>query len=148
MLGVIVLRVREPKLERLTILWRSRGNNRPYKVFITTPIIFCCAALFLLSRGVFSAPLQAMFAGVFILAGVPLYYVFVTGWRHFPGLRMHLPSISLIAGYLGIKPVNDGRLRGYSLTSLTGRERGYSLTSQGHEVEMAKDIEMTERVSH
>jgi hypothetical protein len=48
-------------------------------------------------------------------------------------------------GYLGIKPLDNGRLRGYSLTSLTGRERGYSLTSQGHEVEMANDIEMTER---
>jgi len=86
-----------------------------------------------------------MFAGIFILAGVPLYYVFVTGWRHFPGLRMATFHVSLNVGYLGIKPVNDGRLRGYSLTSLTERARGYSLTSQGHDVEMANDIEMTER---
>jgi len=53
--------------------------------------------------------------------------------------------ISLTVGYIGIKPVDDRRLRGYSLTSLTGRGRGYSLTSQGHDVEMADDIEMTER---
>jgi len=86
-----------------------------------------------------------MFAGIFILAGVPLYYVFVTGWRHFPGLRMDFSAFSLTVGYLGIKPIDNVRLRGYSLTSLTGRERGYSLTSQGHEVEMANDIEMTER---
>ena len=86
-----------------------------------------------------------MFAGIFILAGVPLYYVFVTGWRHFPGLRMDFSAFSLTVGYLGIKPIDNVRLRGYSLTSLTERERGYSLTSQGHEVEMARDIEMTER---
>ena len=52
--------------------------------------------------------------------------------------------ISLNTGYLGIKPVENRRLRGYSLSNLTERERGYSLTSQGHEVEMATDIEMTE----
>jgi hypothetical protein len=51
-------------------------------------VIFCCAALFLLSRGIFSAPLQALFAAIFILAGVPLYYIFVTGWRYIPGLSI------------------------------------------------------------
>lgn len=86
-----------------------------------------------------------MFAGIFILAGVPLYYVFVIGWRHFPGLRTITSHLCLIVGYLGIKPVDDGRLRGYSLTSLTERGRGYSLTSQGHDVAMADDMEMTER---
>jgi len=62
-----------------------------------------------------------------------------------PWTTYEFPVISLTVGYLGIKPLDNGRLRGYSLTSLTGRERGYSLTSQGHEVEMANDIEMTER---
>lgn len=94
-------------------------------------MIFCCAALFLLTRGIFSAPLQALFAAAFIFAGVPLYYVFVTGWRYIPGLRMSLNAL-LMAGYFGIKPVDRPRLRGYSLASSTGRERGYSLTSLGH----------------
>jgi amino acid transporter len=63
-LGLIVLRVREPNLER------------PYKTWITTPIIFCCVSLFLLSRAVFAEPLQTVIVLAFVLAGVPVYY-----WR-------------------------------------------------------------------
>ncbi|APA07736.1 hypothetical protein SS1G_00695 [Sclerotinia sclerotiorum 1980 UF-70] len=63
-LGLIVLRVREPNLER------------PYKTWITTPIIFCCVSLFLLSRAVFAEPLQTVIVIAFVLAGVPIYY-----WR-------------------------------------------------------------------
>ncbi|KJR86742.1 amino acid permease family protein [Sporothrix schenckii 1099-18] len=63
-LGLIVLRVKEPHLER------------PYKVWITTPIIFCCVSLFLLSRAVFGQPLQTVIVVGFVLAGVPVYY-----WR-------------------------------------------------------------------
>ncbi|KAL8932449.1 MAG: hypothetical protein Q9216_006834, partial [Gyalolechia sp. 2 TL-2023] len=43
-LGLIVLRVREPHMER------------PYRTWISTPIIFCCVSLFLLSRAVFAKP--------------------------------------------------------------------------------------------
>ncbi|KAI9049644.1 hypothetical protein LZ554_006669 [Drepanopeziza brunnea f. sp. 'monogermtubi'] len=63
-LGLIILRVREPDLER------------PYKTWITTPIIFCCVSLFLLSRAVFAEPLQTLIVLLFIVAGVPIYY-----WR-------------------------------------------------------------------
>ncbi|KAH8821396.1 amino acid transporter-like protein [Xylogone sp. PMI_703] len=63
-LGLIVLRVKEPNLER------------PYRTWITTPIIFCCVSLFLLSRAVFSQPLQTLIVVGFIIAGVPLYF-----WR-------------------------------------------------------------------
>ncbi len=63
-LGLIILRVREPQLER------------PYKAWITTPIIFCCVSLFLLSRAVFGQPLQTVIVVGFVLAGVPVYY-----WR-------------------------------------------------------------------
>jgi amino acid transporter len=63
-LGLIVLRVREPNLER------------PYKTWITTPIIFCCVSLFLLSRAVFAQPLQTVIVIAFVVAGVPIYY-----WR-------------------------------------------------------------------
>ncbi|PSK38016.1 b(0,+)-type amino acid transporter 1 [Elsinoe australis] len=60
-LGLIVLRVREPDLER------------PYKCWISTPIIFCAVSIFLLSRAVFAQPLQTMIVVAFIVAGVPLY---------------------------------------------------------------------------
>lgn len=63
-LGLIVLRVKEPNLER------------PYRTWITTPIIFCCVSLFLLSRAVFAEPLQTLIVVLFIVAGVPIYY-----WR-------------------------------------------------------------------
>ena len=63
-LGLIVLRVREPTLER------------PYKCWIGTPIIFCCVSLFLLSRAIVRRPLQTVIVVVFIAAGIPVWY-----WR-------------------------------------------------------------------
>jgi amino acid transporter len=63
-LGLIVLRVREPQLER------------PYRTWITTPIIFCCVSLFLLSRTVFAQPEQTVVVVVFVLSGLPVYF-----WR-------------------------------------------------------------------
>jgi amino acid transporter len=62
--GLIVLRVKEPELER------------PYKCWIVTPVIFCCVSLFLLSRAVFATPLQSLVVVAFIAAGVPVYW-----WR-------------------------------------------------------------------
>jgi len=61
-LGLIVLRVREPCLER------------PYKTWISTPIIFCCVSLFLLSRAVFAKPGQTVIVVAFVAAGVPVYF--------------------------------------------------------------------------
>ncbi|KAF2462381.1 large neutral amino acids transporter small subunit 2 [Lineolata rhizophorae] len=66
-LGLIVLRVKEPQLER------------PYKTWITTPIIFCCVSLFLLSRAVFAEPLQTVIVIAFMIAGVPVYKWRVAG---------------------------------------------------------------------
>lgn len=63
-LGLIVLRVREPYLER------------PYKTWLSTPIIFCCVSLFLLSRAVIAEPLQTLIVVAFIVAGAPVYF-----WR-------------------------------------------------------------------
>ncbi|KAL0943713.1 amino acid transporter [Colletotrichum truncatum] len=63
-LGLIILRVREPQLDR------------PYRTWITTPIIFCCVSLFLLSRAVFAQPLQTVTVVLFVVAGVPVYF-----WR-------------------------------------------------------------------
>ncbi len=63
-LGLIILRVKEPQLER------------PYKAWISTPIVFCCVSLFLLSRAVFAQPLQTVIVVAFVVAGVPVYF-----WR-------------------------------------------------------------------
>ncbi|KAF2478591.1 amino acid permease-domain-containing protein [Neohortaea acidophila] len=60
--GLIVLRVKEPELER------------PYKCWIVTPVVFCCVSLFLLSRAIFAKPLQAVVVFAFIAAGLPLYW--------------------------------------------------------------------------
>jgi len=66
-LGLLVLRVKEPNLER------------PYKTWWSTPIIFCCVALFLLSRSAFAEPLQTLIVVAFIVAGVPLYFLRIRG---------------------------------------------------------------------
>ena len=63
-LGLIILRVKEPDLER------------PYKTWISTPIIFCCVSLFLLSRAVFAQPLHTLVVVAFVLTGIPVFF-----WR-------------------------------------------------------------------
>ncbi|KAI1337518.1 amino acid transporter-like protein [Xylariaceae sp. FL0016] len=66
-LGLIILRVKEPHLER------------PYKTWITTPIIFCCVSLFLLSRAVFAQPLKTLIVITFVLAGIPVFFWRIAG---------------------------------------------------------------------
>ncbi|KAH1486383.1 hypothetical protein LV164_007293 [Aspergillus fumigatus] len=77
-LGLIVLRIREPYLAR------------PYKTWISTPIIFCCVSLFLLSRAVIAEPLQTLIVVAFIIAGVPVYFFRIyqrDGKFTFPGWK-------------------------------------------------------------
>jgi len=62
-LGVVILRFKEPMLER------------PYKTWITTPLIFCAVCVFLLCMPIIAAPLEAMAVLGFVLAGIPVYYV-------------------------------------------------------------------------
>ena len=62
--GLIILRVKEPELER------------PYRTWILTPVVFCCVSLFLVSRAVFAKPLQALVVLAFLVVGVPLWW-----WR-------------------------------------------------------------------
>lgn len=82
-LGLVILRFKEPALPR------------PYKTWITTPLIFCSVALFLLYMPVVAAPIQALavlgksplallehvavingvFTAGFVLTGIPMYYV-------------------------------------------------------------------------
>ncbi|MCJ1378740.1 hypothetical protein MMC17_001839 [Xylographa soralifera] len=66
-LGLIVLRVREPYLER------------PYKTWISTPVIFCCVSLFLLTRAVVAEPVQTVGVLGFVALGVPVYWFRVRG---------------------------------------------------------------------
>ncbi|KAI0957300.1 hypothetical protein AcW1_005735 [Taiwanofungus camphoratus] len=62
-LGLVILRVKEPMLER------------PYKTWITTPLVFCALCLFLLCMPVIAAPLEAMAVLGFVLVGIPVYYI-------------------------------------------------------------------------
>ncbi|KIR59841.1 hypothetical protein I312_101498 [Cryptococcus bacillisporus CA1280] len=62
-LGLLILRVKEPHLDR------------PYRAWLVTPIIFCAVAMFLLLMPIFAAPWEAFAAFVFIASGVPMYYL-------------------------------------------------------------------------
>ncbi|KAH9946044.1 L-methionine transporter [Epithele typhae] len=62
-LGLVILRVKEPTLER------------PYKTWIITPLVFCAVCLFLLCMPIIAAPLEAMAVLGFVLVGVPIYYI-------------------------------------------------------------------------
>lgn len=62
-LGLLVLRIKEPNLPR------------PYKTYLSTPILFAAVALFLLLMPIGSAPLEGLAALLFIGAGVPVYYL-------------------------------------------------------------------------
>lgn len=76
-LGLLVLRIKEPNL------------TRPYKTFLGTPILFAAVALFLLLMPIGSAPLEGLAALLFIAAGVPVYYLTQSrsGWvDRIPGL--------------------------------------------------------------
>ncbi|KAJ9657361.1 hypothetical protein H2198_004372 [Neophaeococcomyces mojaviensis] len=66
-LGLIVLRIREPNLER------------PYRTWITTPVIFCCVSLFLVSRAVVNEPGQTAIVLAFVVSGIPVYFWRVAG---------------------------------------------------------------------
>ncbi|WWC69289.1 uncharacterized protein I206_103227 [Kwoniella pini CBS 10737] len=62
-LGLLILRIKEPNLER------------PYKTWLINPIIFCAVAMFLLLMPIFAAPVEAIAAFLFIGSGVPMYYL-------------------------------------------------------------------------
>ncbi|KAI0374983.1 amino acid transporter [Pilatotrama ljubarskyi] len=62
-LGLVILRVKEPTL------------HRPYKTWIITPLVFCAVCIFLLCMPIVAAPLEAIAVLGFVLAGVPVYYI-------------------------------------------------------------------------
>ncbi|ANB11084.1 Mup1p [Sugiyamaella lignohabitans] len=84
--GVIVLRIREPDLDR------------PYKTYISTPILFCCVALFLVSRTLFEKPIESLFVALFIASGLPIYI-----WRFGLLSQASVPSFDDILRKLKIR---------------------------------------------
>lgn len=71
-LGLVVLRVKEPDLDR------------PYRTWIVTPIVFCCVSLFLITRSVFGSPLQTGIVVLFVGAGVPVWWWRRGAWPRIP----------------------------------------------------------------
>jgi amino acid transporter len=61
--GLLVLRLKEPYA------------IRPFKIWILVPIVFCLESLLLLGFSVFEAPYEAAIAAIFILFGIPIYYI-------------------------------------------------------------------------
>ncbi|GAA5866191.1 hypothetical protein JCM1840_005106 [Sporobolomyces johnsonii] len=61
--GLLVLRVREPNLKR------------PYRTYLATPILFASTALFLIVLSCFSKPWQSLAAFIFCSAGTVPYYL-------------------------------------------------------------------------
>jgi hypothetical protein len=76
-LGVLILRKREPNLKRsaFTAMRVISDRNRPYKVITMAPIVFSSVAGLLVFRGLASAPLQAALAALFTMACILLYYL-------------------------------------------------------------------------
>lgn len=68
-LGLVILRVKEPTLER------------PYKTWIVTPVVFCCVSLFLIFRSVVGRPWETVGVAAWIAVGVPVYCWRVGRWR-------------------------------------------------------------------
>lgn len=113
-LGLLVLRIKEPNL------------NRPYRTWLGTPILFAAVALFLLLMPIGSAPLEGLAALLFIGAGVPVYYV----TQNRAGWVANVPLLKSIKGWFagagGGAGADDGRGHHVALatedTAASGRE--------------------------
>jgi len=93
-LGLVILRIKEPMLER------------PYKTWIITPLTFCAVALFLLCMPIIAAPLEAIAVLAFVLAGIPIYYITHRNEEH--SLRVISRVRSLISRVQGRPPAGSG----------------------------------------
>ncbi|UZJ57413.1 hypothetical protein CBS101457_006733 [Exobasidium rhododendri] len=111
-LGLLYLRIKEPNLER------------PYQTWISTPILFSAVALFLLFMPIFSAPLEALAAFIFILTGIPMYYATQASGRE---TISQIPGMSSLVGFLRtfIGKTNNANLpgRGGDGGNLFGRRK-------------------------
>ncbi|KAL4077054.1 amino acid permease-domain-containing protein [Scleroderma yunnanense] len=107
-LGLVILRVKEPNL------------GRPYKTWIVTPLTFCATSLFLLCMPIIAAPLEAMAVLGFVLIGVPVYYI------------TNRDEQAKLPFFMSLVGSRIARLFGQSVP--TGD--GWQVVSQGDEVEM------------
>ncbi|KAF9464735.1 amino acid permease-domain-containing protein [Collybia nuda] len=92
-LGLVILRFKEPLLER------------PYKTWIITPLTFCGVALFLLCMPILAAPVEAIAVLGFVLAGVPVYYATKQSSTDWPIFAWILRCTDRIHGW---RPSEDG----------------------------------------
>jgi len=60
-LGLIILRFSQPHMER------------PYRVWITTPLIFVCVVIFLVFFSFMDATVESILGILFVIAGIPVY---------------------------------------------------------------------------
>ncbi|KAF8625777.1 hypothetical protein AX15_005169 [Amanita polypyramis BW_CC] len=93
-LGLVILRIKEPMLER------------PYRTWIITPLIFCAVAIFLLCMPIIAAPLEALAVLGFILAGVPVYYMTQTNENARP--RIFTACRLFLLRLIGKSPTAEG----------------------------------------
>ncbi|CED82130.1 Amino acid transporters [Phaffia rhodozyma] len=100
-LGLIILRYTEPHLER------------PYRTYITTPLLFCTVALFLLLMPIVAAPKEAIGAFCFISLGFPIYLLTQPSTNH-PGVSRTDALVERLRGFWrpkhrGVQPVRSIR---------------------------------------
>lgn len=65
MLALIIFRYTEPDLKR------------PYRVWLSTPILFCMVALFLCTTPFIEAPVESLIALSFVLLAIPFWFGYV-----------------------------------------------------------------------
>ncbi|TFK42551.1 L-methionine transporter [Crucibulum laeve] len=94
-LGLVILRIKEPMLER------------PYKTWIITPLTFCAVALFLLCMPVIAAPFEAMAVLAFVLVGIPVYYL-TQSTEESSHPRVYLWISAIVARVRGRPPTAEG----------------------------------------
>jgi amino acid transporter len=64
-LSLLIFRYTEPDLKR------------PYRVWLSTPILFCMVALFLCTTPFIEAPIESLIALSFVLLAIPIWFVYV-----------------------------------------------------------------------
>ncbi|KAL4253190.1 Cellular Amino Acid Transporter [Abortiporus biennis] len=94
-LGLVILRIKEPLLER------------PYKTWIVTPLVFCAVCIFLLCMPIIAAPLEAIAVLGFVLVGIPVYYLTQKG-EHDDSPRIITFFSSLMSRISGRPTVRSG----------------------------------------
>ncbi|CAO1630504.1 unnamed protein product [Parajaminaea phylloscopi] len=123
--GLLVLRVKEPHLER------------PYRTWLVTPVIFATTALFLLVMPIASAPLEAAAAFAFMAAGLPAYFVSTGSWRNGGGALR-----ALLQRCWGSKAVNK---QGQGAVVDRGNAHEYGDEYEEEEGDEEEAVEMLQR---